>query len=103
MASVLAARNIELRRAGTEIFGWARILTELDAECVDSSDDAEIGELLSVKLPDLDRRQKFLRVRCGTGRVFVVCVPPDIDTAIGAQSWMVGKSVTEFQKPEIRT
>lgn len=100
---VLREQNVEVRRAGCEILGWSKILKDLNARIIDTDADPEIGTLVEVDLPDLSVPSRFLRVRCGTGREFAVCVPPTTTTALGAQAWMVGMNTNEFQTPEIRT
>lgn len=94
--------NIEQRRAACEILGWVNILKELDAKIIDTDGDPEIGELLEVNLPDIGK-EKFLRVRCGTGRDFALPVPPDMKTALQAQSWTWGLNEKDFINPEVRT
>lgn len=96
--------NLEQRRiACSEIVGWTRILAELDARVIDDDGDPQIGTLVEVTLPDLDRPARLLRVTCGTGREFAVGVPPDVPTALAAQAWMQGVPASKFVKPEIRT
>ncbi|MEQ1689386.1 MAG: DUF6745 domain-containing protein, partial [Sphingopyxis sp.] len=94
--------NIEQRRAACEIVGWARILKELNARTIDADCDPEIGTLVEVDLPDIGK-ERFLRVLCGTGREFALPVPPDMQTALEAQSWTWGLDTKTFVKPEIRT
>lgn len=101
--TALTWENIEQRRAACEIVGWAKILRELDAKVIDTDGDPLIGTLVEVRLPDLDRPARFCRVKCGTGREFAVGVPPEIDTAIAAQAWMIGVQPAEFVRPEVRT
>jgi len=98
----LTWENIEQRRAACEILGWAKILDELDAKTIDEDGDPEIGTLLEVDLPDIGK-ERFLKVKCGTGRTFAIPVPPDMKTAIEAQSWTYGMSLDEFKVPEVRT
>ena len=96
--------NMEQRRiACSEIVGWNKILTELEATVIDADGDPQIGTLVEVTLPDLPQRAKFLRVQCGTGRSFVVGIPPHINSALSAQAWMQGVELRDFRKPEIRT
>jgi len=95
-------QNIEQRRAACEILGWAKILAELDAKVIDTDGDPEIGELLEVTLPDIGT-EKFLRVKCGTGREFALPVPPDMKTALQANAWTFGMDTNEFVIPEVRT
>jgi hypothetical protein len=94
--------NIEQRRAACEILGWAKILKELKAKIIDTDGDPEIGELVEVNLPDIGK-EKFLRVLCGTGREFALPVPPEMKTALEAQSWTWDLKPDEFKVPEVRT
>lgn len=99
--------NIEQRRAACEMIGWASILDELNAKVIDEDGDPEIGILLEVMLPngdgDAPSAERFLKVKCGTGRYFALPVPPDMKTALEAQSWTWGMDTTEFVQPEVRT
>ena len=95
--------NIEQRRAAIEIFGWAKILNELDAKVINDDGDPLIGTLVEVKLPDIERPARFLRVLCGTGREFAVGVPHEVETALQAQAWMSNRPLAIFNKPEVRT
>jgi hypothetical protein len=102
----LSEPNIERRRAACEILGWDAILKNLGAATIDKDGDPQIGELVEVKLPGENNKKitaRYLRVQCGTGRKFAVCVPPDTKTALDAQAWMLGLSLDKFQRPELRT
>lgn len=92
--------NIEQRRAACELVGWKNILSELSAVTIDT-DDAEIGELLEADIPD-SGKERFLKVRCGTGRDFCIPVPKSMKTAIEANAWTYGLEDFEY-KPEVRT
>jgi len=95
--------NVEQRRAACEIVGWQNVLKELNAIEIDKDDDAEIGTLLEVDLPD-SGKERFLSVKCGTGRNFAIPVPPSTKTALEGQSWIHGfDKVNQFLIPEIRT
>jgi hypothetical protein len=99
--------NVEQRRAACEILGWANILQQLDAKVIDDDRDPEIGQLLAVNLPGVPGfantiPARFLRVRCGTGRDFCICVPTNMQTAIQAQAWMIGLDPEQFKRPEVR-
>ena len=94
--------NVEQRRAACEILGWDNILSQLAAKIIDADPDPEIGTLLRVDLPGAPQEQ-FLRVQCGTGRLFAIPVPPDMKTAIQAQAWLWNLDLKDFVKPEIRT
>ena len=101
--TALTWANIEQRRAALEIVGWHNVLRELNAKVIDEDGDPEIGTLLEVRLPDLDRPTKILRARCGTGREFAMPVPPHVTTALEANAGSYRFRVGEFSKPEVRT
>jgi hypothetical protein len=94
--------NIEQRRVACELVGWDRILEQFNACSIDRDADPQIGELIEVNIPGVGR-EKFLRVLCGTGRRFALPVPPDMQTALQANSWTYGIDERDFTKPEIRT
>ena len=93
--------NTEQRRAGCEILGWENVLNTLNPTVIDKNPDEEIGELLEVELPDIGV-ERFLKVRCGTGRIFMLPVPPDVSTALEANAWTYGVSSNDYA-PEVRT
>lgn len=93
--------NVEQRRAACEILGWARVLRELNAHVIDCDEDAEIGTLVEVDIPEIGK-ERFLKVLCGTGREFAIPVPPEMKTALEANAWTYGLEPWEY-KPEIRT
>jgi len=103
---VLNERNAERRRAGVEILGWERILKALKVKVLDTDPDPQIGELLETDLPD-QPRQKFIRVKCGTGRQFCLPVPPEVKTALEGNAWTFGfedvKDIEKFREYEVRT
>jgi hypothetical protein len=95
--------NIEQRRCAAEIIGWKRVLELLNPVVIDEDDDPQIGTLLEVEIPEIGR-ERFLRVQCGTGRIFCIPVPPDMKNAIEAQAWTWDLSLEEFGVgPEVRT
>jgi hypothetical protein len=99
--TALTWRNVEQRRCLAEILGWGTILSTLKCKRVDKDEDPEIGELISVDLPDA-RGAKFLRVKCGTGRDFVLPVPAEMQTAREANAWTFSLKPGELE-PEVRT
>jgi len=102
-SEALTWANIEQRRAACEIVGWTKILKELDARVIDEDSDPEIGTLLEVDLPD-SGRERFLKVRCATGREFAIIVTQSkAKTALEAQQWMfpIPKSLGKFIKPQL--
>jgi hypothetical protein len=94
----LTWENIEQRRALAEIIGWDRVLQQTEAKEIQRD---EFGILLEVNLPQA-AGAKFVRVRCGTGRDFVLPVPQDIKSAHAAVAWTYGVNVLEYA-PEVRT
>ena len=100
-SEALQLKNIELRRVACEMVGWEHILGQLDSYILDKDPDPEIGELVSVNIPDIGR-ERFLRVTCGTGRIFALPVPPSMTSARAANAWTWGLEPDQY-KPEIRT
>ena len=96
----LTHTNMEQRRCAAEIIGWDKVLGGLNPAVIDE-DDPEIGTLVEVTLPDAGRT-RFLRVKCGTGRAFALCVPNEMKTALQANAWTYGLEPSDFA-PEIRT
>lgn len=94
--------NIEERRAAAEIVGWGRIMEKLNPRVIDKDQDPEIGELLEVDIPD-SGKERFLRVRCGTGRDFVLPVDPDSKTALEANARTFRLKPEELLESEVRT
>jgi hypothetical protein len=98
-AEVLTWSNADLRRAALEIMGWKRVLEHLHPRTVDTDADPAIGQLLEVDLPQ-SGRARFLRVRCGTGRDFVLAVPQQMRTALEANAWTYDLSPAEYKLEE---
>ena len=94
--------NVEQRRAACEILGWSNILRELRAVTIQKDEDPMMGELLEVHIPDIGK-EKFLRVRCGTGREFAIPMPPHIKTALEGNSWSYGVDTQVIKALETRT
>lgn len=94
----LTWENIEQRRCLCEILGWERVLEQLDAKVV--SED-EMGILYEADLPD-SPGEKFVKVTCGTGRKFVLPVPPEMKTPHEAVAWTYQLNITDYN-PEVRT
>lgn len=88
--------NIEQRRAAAEILGWKRVLEGLRPRTIDKHGDPTIGELLEASLPGAGRA-RFLKVRCGTGREFVLSVPLRMRTALEANAWTYHLEPNDYQ------
>lgn len=57
---------------------------------------------MEVKLPD-SGKERFIRVRCGTGREFAIPVPPDTQTALAGNAWTYGIDNDLLKLKEYRT
>lgn len=101
ISDAISHENVEMRRCASEIIGWDVVLTELNAHTIDKDPDPEIGELIEANLPDVGV-ERFLRVRCGTGRSFSLPVPPETETALSAQIWL-NQWDDASDVPEVRT
>ncbi len=86
-ADAIRWHNMEQRRAACEIVGWVNILEELNAKTIDKHSNPMVGELVEVDIPDVGR-ERFLRVMCGTDRLFALPVPPEMKTAEESQRWL---------------
>ena len=91
------------------------MLERLSPRTIDKDADPAIGELLEVQFPPHPHSDRFdnhtfitfeparfLRVRCATGRTFVLAVPREMRTAREANAWTYGFGPDEF-KLEART
>lgn len=95
--------NIEQRRAGCSMMGWARILKEISAKVIDKDPNPLIGTLVEADIPD-SGKERFLIVECGTGRKGIVLpVSPKAKTAheANASTWMYTDA--KQYNPEVRT
>lgn len=102
----LTWENMEQRRAACEIAGWANILKELKSKTIDKDINPQIGELVEVELPDVGT-ERFLRVLCGTGREFALCVTQfkhktARECNAATYGWKIGMDINHFL-PAIRT
>ena len=102
-AVALTWSNIEQRRAACEMVGWHRIVDELGGVTISKHKNPQIGSLVEVTIPEIGK-ERFLRVKCGTGRDFAIPVPPDMETALQANAWTYGfDDHKQFSIPEVRT
>lgn len=102
-AIALGQENVELRRCACEILGWAQVIKDLDSVVIDEDEDPMIGTLYEVAIPDIGK-EKFLLVKCGTGRTFALPVPPEMKTALAANSWTFGfENPDDLRDLEVRT
>lgn len=102
-AEALAVENAEQRRAACEIVGWVSILKQLNAKTIDKHPSPFIGELVEVDTPKIGKREKFLRVLCGTGREFAIPVDIACRTALEAQSRIRNIPEAILEVSDVRT
>ena len=95
-------RNIEQRRCAAEIIGWNKIVEKLKPKVIDKHDNAQIGTLLEVNIPD-SGPARFLQVLCGTGRTFCIPVPNRYNTAIEANAGTFNLRPEDLVQLEFRT
>jgi hypothetical protein len=100
-ALALAWPDFAQRRAALEIIGWKRVLELLPTRTIDADRDPAVGELVEAVLPQVGPA-RFLKVRCGTGRDFVLAVPLDLHTALEANAWTYALPSHQY-KLEART
>jgi hypothetical protein len=100
-ALALTWHNLEHRRVLCEIIGWDRVLQRVGTRVIHDSGDPSIGTLLECDLPGVGRLH-FFRVRCGTGRTFVLSVPRGCRNAREANAWTYGLQAEQYV-PEVRT
>lgn len=94
--------NTEQRRAACEIMGWNNIIKMLNPKVIDENTNPQIGTLLEVDHENIGR-ERFLRVQCGTGRTFVLPVPPEVRTAAEANAWTYNIAANDIYDIEVRT
>lgn len=96
----LTHENMEQRRAACEIYGWDNVINALNPTVIDANPNPSIGTLVEVDLPDIGR-ERFLRVKCGTGRQFALCVTRfNHNTALECNAatygWKQGQDINQF-------
>ena len=94
--------NVEQRRCACEILTWKTIVDTLKPVVIDKDEYEAVGTLMEVDLPN-SGKERFLEVTCGTGRKFVLPVPPTMKTAIEANSWTYGVNEGDIRDMEVRT
>jgi hypothetical protein len=109
-AEIINHPNVDARAAGAELVGWARMLDVLQCKIIDDSGSDDIGQLIELKLPGLDKPGLFLKARCPRNGWICEGVPfiSDIDnlpikTALHAQAWRIGDPLSEYQHTPMRT
>lgn len=93
--------NVEERRCACEIVGWVNVLKHLEATTVDKDPDETVGTLLEVNLPDSGREKFLVALDPNVNKIVGIPVPPEMKTALEANSWSYGIDIFEF-KPEFR-
>ncbi len=101
---ILEEVNTELRRVKLERMGYERFVQEAQAEVLDQDQDPG-GErkLLRIEIPD-DEPLVCVSVRCpSTGRLYVLRVPPTMETCQQAVAWIAGFDDPDAYNPLIET
>ena len=102
-AAIMRIENIEQRRIAAEMRGWHNILPTLPgAKMIDRHPNPQVGELWQATLPD-HGTERFLQVRCGTGRTFAIPVGMEFNTAREANAGTYGIAPQILDQLEIRT
>ena len=77
---------------------------------MDDSGSPDIGQLIELELPGLPEPGRFLKAVCPRNGIIVEGVPRvsdidglPIDTALHAQAWRIGDSLSDYQHPPVRT
>jgi hypothetical protein len=100
-ALIIAVAFLRPTQADGLMFGWTRVVEAAPKIIVDQDPDPQIGELLEVDL--VTAKRLFLRVTCGTGRRFVLPMPPTMTTALEANAWSYGIAPQDLMLKEHRT
>lgn len=107
---VIKVTNVEQRAAGAQIVGLNKMLKVLNTKVIDDSGSDDVGQLIEMTLPGLERPGRFLKAKCPRNGTIVEGVPyvSDIDglpieTALAAQAWRIGDPQSEYQHPPRRT
>jgi len=98
---VLHWENIEQRRCACEILGWANVIKLLDGIVIDKDSDDTIGTLMEVNLPDIGKEKFLIAKDPNVDALVGLPVPPEMKTALEANSWTYGIDMFEF-KPDLR-
>ena len=98
---LLAWENIEQRRCACEIIGWATALELMESVVIDKDEDETIGTLMEVDIPDIGKEKFLVAVDPNVGKRVGLPVPPEMKTALEANSWTYGIDPFDF-KPNFR-
>lgn len=98
---VLHWRNVEQRRCACEILGWDNVIKLLKPETLDKDGDPTVGTLIEVDLPEIGKERFLLALDPNTNSTVVLPVPPEMKSALEANSWTYGIDKVEFV-PDLR-
>lgn len=95
----LQEQNQERRRVLSDLIGWEKIVKHLGTQTLHHDD---YGELLQVEMDDDDGKPAlFVRVTCpSTGRVYMLRVAPDTETAKEGVASTFGVDVEQYNPQE---
>lgn len=110
-SEIFECSDVDVRAAGIALFGYSRLKNRLDYKIHDGEPTTDIGALISIKIPGLSTRGRFLEAICPrNGPVFlgVPLINPwdnnkDIETAVGAQAFLARLPESAYCHPPIRT
>jgi hypothetical protein len=99
----LRLSNVEQRRIACEMIGWHNVLPLLpNAKLIDRNENPQVGELWQGDLPD-HGIERFLQVKCGTGRTFAIPVGTKYLTAREANAATYGIAPQILDQVQFRT
>ena len=73
----------------------------MDSVVIDKDEDETIGTLMEVNIPDIGKEKFLVAVDPNVGKRVGLPVPPEMETALQANSWTYGIDPFEF-KPNFR-
>ncbi len=99
---ILKWSNIEQRRCACELLGWDKAIESMQSTIIDKDDDPTVGTLYSVDIPDIGKEMFLVALDPNTNSRVGLPVPPEMETALEANSWTYGVDKEDFN-PEFRT
>lgn len=101
---ILYETNLERRRVLLERFGMERFFAELQADVIDSDEDAG-GQRRLLRVPFQGGEDIVtLEVHCpSTGRKYVLRVPPTVQSCVEGAAWIAGFNNPRRYRPMVET
>lgn len=100
---VLRVPNAQLRSRFLNQLGYQRLLEQVEPEVIDTDDGSQLLGLTVTRdryTPvGIDRTMRLLRVICpSTGAVYILRVPPEVQTCRQARHWTLGLNLDQVQE-----